>query len=55
LKNGSIPTAFDRIGNKGGGTRLRESYFLRVARLQESVDKAKHALDKAYRERNDLR
>lgn len=55
LKNGSVPIAADRIGKVGGGTRLRESYFLRVSRLQVSVEQAKHALDEAYRERNNLR
>jgi hypothetical protein len=55
LEKGSIPVAGDRIGKKGGGTRLRESYFLRVSRLQGLVEQAKQALDKAYKERNNLR
>lgn len=55
LKRGSVPYAADRVGKIGGGTRLRESYFLRVSRLQSAVEQAKLSLDEAYRERNDLR
>jgi len=55
LQSGSVPTGADRIGKVGGGTRLRESYFLRVAKLQGAVDQAKLALEQAYRKRDDLR
>jgi len=55
LQSGSVPTGADRIGKVGGGTRLRESYFLRVAKLQGAVDQAKLALEQAYRKRNNLR
>ncbi|HUX82123.1 MAG TPA: hypothetical protein VMV35_04740, partial [Halothiobacillus sp.] len=55
LQNGSVPTGGDRIGKVGGGTRLRESYFLRVEKLQRAVDHAKHKLEQAYQKRNDLR
>lgn len=55
LQSGSVPTGGDRIGKVGGGTRLRESYFLRVAKLQHAVDHAKVTLDQAYRKRNNLR
>ncbi|MGB9094845.1 MAG: DUF4124 domain-containing protein [Gallionella sp.] len=55
LQSGSVPTGADRIGKVGGGTRLRESYFRRVEKLQRAVDKAKRELDQAYRERNNLR
>ena len=55
LQSGSVPTGADRIGKVGGGTRLRESYFLRVEKLQHAVDKAKLALEQAYRKRNNLR
>jgi hypothetical protein len=55
LQSGSKPTGADRIGKVGGGTRLRESYFQRVEKLQRAVDKAKHELEQAYRERNNLR
>lgn len=55
LQSGSLPTGGDRIGKVGGGTRLRESYFLRVEKLQHAVDHAKAILDHAYRKRNNLR
>lgn len=55
LQSGSVPTGADRIGKVGGGTRLRESYFLRVAKLQGAVDQAKIALEEAYRKRDNLR
>jgi hypothetical protein len=55
LQSGSDPTGADRIGKVGGGTRLRESYFQRVEKLQRAVDKAKLELEQAYRKRNNLR
>ena len=55
LQSGSVPTGADRIGKVGGGTRLRESYFQRVEKLQRAVDKAKLELEQAYRQRNNLR
>jgi len=55
LESGSEPTGADRIGKVGSGTRLRESYFLRVSQLQKAVEQAKLALDQAYRKRNELR
>lgn len=55
LKNGSVPSGADRIGKVGGGTRLRESYFLRVSHLQLLVEQAKQTVDEAYQVRNDLR
>ncbi len=55
LQSGAEPTGADRIGKVGGGTRLRESYFQRVEKLQRAVDKAKLELEQAYRQRNNLR
>ena len=55
LQNGSAPVGGDRVANIGGGTRLRESYFSRLSRLQSVVEQAKLALDQAYTERNNLR
>ncbi|MGA7594348.1 MAG: DUF4124 domain-containing protein [Gallionella sp.] len=55
LQSGSEPTGTDRIGKVGGGTRLRQSYFQRVEKLQRAVDKAKRELEQAYRQRNNLR
>jgi Domain of unknown function (DUF4124) len=55
LQSGSVPTGADRIGKVGGGTRLRDSYFRRVEKLQRAVDRAKRELEQAYRQRNNLR
>jgi hypothetical protein len=55
LHSGSVTTGKDRIGKVGGGTRLRESYFRRVEKLQNAVDKAKLELEQAYQQRNNLR
>jgi len=54
LSDGSIPTGADRVGNVGGHARLRESYFNRVTRLQDDVDKAQQALSDAYALRDSL-
>lgn len=55
LQNATVPVGGDRVANIGGGTRLRESYFSRLSRLQGIVEQAKLALDQAYTERNNLR
>jgi len=46
--------AGDRVGNVDGYTRLRGSYFDRVAKLQAAVDQAKKDLDDAYAARDQL-
>lgn len=48
LNEGATPTGDDRVGNVGGHARLRDSYFNRVARLQDDVDQAQQALNDAY-------
>jgi hypothetical protein len=55
LRDGSQPDGSDFIGNFGGGTRLRESYFERVAGLEAKVKGARQALDDAYAARNAVR
>jgi hypothetical protein len=55
LSAGSQPGGSDFIGNFGGGTRLRESYFQRVAQLEANVRNARAALDAAYNARNAAR
>ncbi len=56
LSAGSVPSGDDRIGNMGASgnhhARLRDSYFDRVAELQEKVDQARQALDAAYAARD---
>jgi hypothetical protein len=54
LAAGSQVQAGDRVGNADGYTRLRDSYFARVARLQAAVDQAKKDLDNAYTARDQL-
>ncbi len=54
LAAGSQVQGGDRVGNVGGYTRLRGSYFDRIARLQGAVDQAKQDLDAAYAARDQL-
>jgi len=54
LSEGSTPTGDDRVGNVGGHARLRDSYFNRVAQLQDEVDQAQQALNDAYTLRDQL-
>jgi hypothetical protein len=54
LSDGSTPTGADRVGNVGGHARLRESYFNRVTRLQDDVDKAQQTVNDAYALRDSL-
>jgi hypothetical protein len=54
LSEGSTATGADRVGSVGGHARLRESYFNRVTRLQDDVDKAQQALSDAYATRDSL-
>jgi len=54
LAAGSQIQGGDRVGNADGYTRLRGSYFDRVARLQAAVDQAKKDLDSAYAARDQL-
>ena len=54
LSEGSTPTGADRVGNVGGHARLRDSYFNRLAQLQEEVDRAQQALNDAYTLRDQL-
>lgn len=55
LRAGSQTHGSDFIRNVGGGTRLRESYFQRVTRLEAKVKDARQALDEAYAARNAVR
>jgi hypothetical protein len=52
LKEGSIPTGEDRVGNVNGYARLRDTYFERVSNLQNEVDKARQSLVDAYNARD---
>lgn len=52
LTQGSQVRGGDRVGNVDGHTRLRGSYFDRVARLEAAVAQAKKDLDAAYAARD---
>jgi hypothetical protein len=52
---GSEPLAGERLGIRGGGSRLAPSYFAREQDLERDVSEAQRRLDKAYARRNDLR
>ena len=55
LRNGRTPLPGERLGMRGGGSRLDAKYFARIKRLEEAVDAARKRLDKAYEARNNLR
>ena len=54
LRNGRAPGAGERIGNAGGGSRLRAEYFDRQKRLEVSVQTAHAKFDEAYRLREGI-
>ncbi|GAC1407459.1 MAG: hypothetical protein NVSMB6_05150 [Burkholderiaceae bacterium] len=53
-REGRVPRAGERVGNAGGGSRLRPVYFDRQKRLEESVRHARTRLETAYRTRDQL-
>ncbi|HEY4999744.1 MAG TPA: DUF4124 domain-containing protein [Usitatibacter sp.] len=55
LQAGRMPRTGERLGNVGGGTRLTEAYFRRLAELDDRVRMAKEQLDRAYEARNKLK
>lgn len=55
LAAGSQVQGGDRAGSADGYSRLRGSYFDRVARLEAEVDRARKELDAAYAARDALR
>jgi hypothetical protein len=54
VRSGRTPLTGDRIGNAGGGTRLRTTYFDRQKELEASAQDARTAVEQAYRARADL-
>ncbi|HEX7643135.1 MAG TPA: DUF4124 domain-containing protein [Burkholderiaceae bacterium] len=52
LAQGSQVRGGDRVGNVNGYTRLRGSYFDRVAQLEADVAQARQELDAAYAARD---
>lgn len=55
LRNGRTPLPGERLGMRGGGSRLDAKYFARIKRLEDAVNAARKRLDKAYEARNNLR
>lgn len=54
LSAGAQVNGGDRVGNVNGYTRLRESYFNRVAQLEASVAQARQELNDAYAARDQI-
>ncbi len=52
LAAGTTPTGYDRVGMVNGRSRLRDSYFDRVAQLEANVTAARKNLDDAYASRD---
>ena len=48
---GRAPVAGERVGNAGGGSRLRPAYFARQKQLELAVEQARARLSDAYRAR----
>ncbi len=53
-REGRTPQAGERVGNAGGGSRLRSEYFDRQKRLEDAIQEAKVSVDEAYRQRNQI-
>lgn len=50
-RTGREPLAGERVGNAGGGSRLRTDYFGRQQQLEDNVIGARNKLEQAYRVR----
>ena len=55
MRQGRVPLAGERVGNVGGGSRLRAEYFDRQRRLETVVQTARSGLQKAYALREAIR
>jgi hypothetical protein len=52
---GVEPLPGERLGDRGGGSRLAPSYFGRQRELDQDVGDAQERLERAYARRNELR
>jgi hypothetical protein len=52
FSQGRVPQPGDRVGNAGGGSRLRPEYFARQKALEHAVERARANLATAYRMRD---
>ena len=53
-RDGRTPHAGDRVGNAGGGSRLRSEYFDRQKLLEDAIQEARVSVDEAYRLRSQI-
>jgi hypothetical protein len=53
-RSGRVPQAGERVGNAGGGSRLRVTYFDRQKQLEVAVEEARNKVDEAYRMRSEI-
>lgn len=53
-REGRIPHAGERVGNAGGGSRLRSEYFDRQKRLEDAIQEARVSVDAAYHLRGQI-
>lgn len=51
---GRLPHAGERVGNAGGGSRLRSEYFDRQKQLEDAIHDAKVKVDEAYSQRSQI-
>ncbi len=55
LEAGREPLPDERVGLKGGKSRLTDAYFKRIGRLEKAVKETEARLDRAYRARSDAK
>ena len=53
-RNGRTPHACERVGNAGGGSRLRSEYFDRQKHLEDAIQDARVKVEEAYRLRSQI-
>ena len=53
-RDGRAPHAGERVGNSGGGSRLRSEYFDRQKHLEDAIREARGGVDEAYRLRSQV-
>lgn len=53
-RDGRVPHAGERVGNAGGGSRLRSEYFDRQKHLEDAVEEARASVEEAYRLRRQI-
>ena len=53
-RDGRTPHAGERVGNSGGGSRLRSEYFDRQKHLEDAIRQARVRVDESYRRRSQM-